>query len=136
MAYGSEAEVAAIQRRYTNNIGLFDTATNPTFARVTTWLTQVSAALDVQLTARGYSTPITEANLNATMDMFTNDMVSVMVEGVRGSGRYAPGSKEIAASGGFYKMLNEEISTYLDMIIIGDSVTAGSSAVTREDGFS
>ncbi len=135
MSYGALAEVAALTPRYAV-AGTFTTSTNPPAARVTVWLTQVSAALDVQLAGRGYSTPITATDLNATMDLFTNDMAALMVEGARGTGRYAPNSKAIAERGGLYALLNNDIADFLDMIIIGDSVTAGSSAVTREDGFS
>lgn len=135
MAYGDKNEVAALVPRYANSSGVFDQVTRPTAAQVSAWLAQISAILDTYLKTKGYSTPITEADLNASLDLFANEEAASIAEGVNGSGRFGPTSQNKKQQGRF-AIIRTDVTDFLDSLLVGNQVTAGSTAVTRTDGFS
>lgn len=134
MSYGDKDETAALVPRYANSAGKFDQVTRPTSAQVTVWLTQVSAVLDAYLATKGYSTPVTEANLNASLDLFANEEVAALAEGVNGSGRFGPTSQNKKQQGR-WAIIRSDVTDFIDSLLVGNQVTAGSTAVTRSDGF-
>lgn len=134
MSYGDKNEVAALVPRYANTSGVFDQLTRPTQAQVTAWLAQISAVLDAYLATKGYSVPVTEANLNAALDLFVNEETAAIAEGVNGSGRFGPTSQNKKQQGR-WAIIRGDVTDFIDGLLVGNVVTAGSSAVTREDSF-
>lgn len=134
MSYGDKNEVAALVPRYANTSGVFDQLTRPTQAQVTAWLAQISAVLDAYLATKGYSVPVTEANLNAALDLFTNEETAAIAEGVNGSGRFGPTSQNKKQQGR-WAIIRGDVTDFIDGLLVGNVVTAGSSDVTREDSF-
>jgi hypothetical protein len=86
-SYGTEAGVAALMRRYTNS-GVFDTTTNPTYATVTSWLSQVSSMVNVALATSGFATPITDADALPALNGFVESMVADLVASANSAGRF------------------------------------------------
>lgn len=117
-SYGSLNEVAALATRYANNAGTFDGTTNPTGARVEKLIDRVSAVVNAYLSQLGFTVPITQTDSKLLMDNIVVEQVTVMVEGIRGSGRYAPSSKAIAQRG-MMSVLTQEIMDYLDAVAVG-----------------
>lgn len=134
MSYGDKNEVAALVPRYANTSGVFDQLTRPTQAQVTAWLAQISAVLDAYLATKGYSVPVTEANLNAALDLFVNEETAAIAEGVNGSGRFGPTSQNKKQQGR-WAIIRGDVTDFIDGLLVGNVITAGSSAVTREDSF-
>jgi len=117
-SYGSLTEIAALVPRYANDAGTFDGSTNPTGTRVEKFIDRVSAVVNAYLSQLGFTVPISQADAKLLMDNIVVEQVTLMVEGVRGSGRYAPNSKQIA-SRGMMSVLTEEVMTYLDAVAVG-----------------
>lgn len=134
MSYGSAKEVAALVPRYADSSNAFTATTRPTLAQVETWIAQVSSVLDAYLATKGYSTPVTETNLNAALDLFVNEEAAALAEGVNGSGRFGPTSQNKKQQGR-WAIIRGDVTDFIDGLLVGNIVTAGSSAVTREDSF-
>jgi len=117
-SYGSTAGVAALTPRYAAVGGDFDGTTNPTLARVENFIDRVSAVVNAYLSQLGFVIPISQADSKLLMDNITLEHVALMVEGVRGTGRYAPTSKAVAGRG-MMSILSEEIRQYLDDVAVG-----------------
>lgn len=105
--YGTEAGVAALVPTLLSGAGVFTANTRPTYAQVTSWLGQVSAMLDSVLAQNGFDTPITEATVTPMLDMFINEEVAAIAEGVNGSGRFGPTGKEPHGKGRFAIILSD-----------------------------
>jgi hypothetical protein len=87
--YGDDEGVAAFTPRFANESGRFDNVTTPTMAQVLTWMTQISAMLDVSLATAGLPAPATSSTVIAMLDGFVNANTSGLVRAVNGQGRYA-----------------------------------------------
>lgn len=99
MPYCTSADVAALTPRYGSKDGDFDELTNPTKARVEGYIANVSAIADSCMANLGFTTPVTAVNVLPILEQLVSETVTVMVEGIRGTGRYAPNSKAIQARG-------------------------------------
>jgi hypothetical protein len=89
MAYGSAAGVAAFTPRYVSReLRQFDAATTPTLTQVDAWRAQISAMLDVSMSAAGLPAPATHADVVPMLDGFVNSSAAWLVETVNGQGRY------------------------------------------------
>jgi hypothetical protein len=135
MAYGTLNEVAAVVPRYADQSGDFTLTTRPNINQVTTWLTQVSGVLDAYLASKGWAVPVTDASLNAALDMFTSEEVAAMVEGANGSGRFGPTAPNQRQQSRF-AIIRQDVTNFIDSLLIGNETRAGSSETTREDGWS
>lgn len=132
-SYGTTSEVAALTPRYANAAGAFDASTNPTLLRVEKFIDRVSAVVNSYLAQLGFTIPVSQADAKLMLDNIVVEQVALMVEGVRGSGRYAPGSKAIA-SRSMMSVLSEEIRDYLDSVAVGLEdlgATRSKSALSR-----
>ncbi len=118
-SYGDAAKLAGLVPRYANRNGRFDATTNPTISRVEGMIDRVSGLVNAYLKKLGFTIPLTNADNVLAMENIVMEITAVMVEGVNGSGRYAPQSKSIAQRGGLFAVLNDEIMTYLDAIAEG-----------------
>jgi len=118
-SYGTTEEVAALVPRYAKAGGAdFATVTNPTLARVEKLIDRVSAQVNAYLSTLGFSIPVSQADSKLVLDNIVVEIVTAMVEGIRGTGRYAPGSKAIAKRG-LGATVSEEIRMFLDDIAPG-----------------
>lgn len=89
-SYGDTSEIAAYCSNWVNASGLFDTTTTPTLLQVESWADQVSSALNSILREHGFVTPVTNADVKLMLDLFVNEEVAMIVEGVHGIGRFGP----------------------------------------------
>jgi len=85
--YGSTTEVAYLARMWTLD-GSWTTATNPTAAQVTTWLTSVSSMVDIALQGAGFVTPVVLAAAVDAIDMLVNGIVADLCHAANSSGRF------------------------------------------------
>lgn len=116
-SYGTVAEVASLAFRYTNS-GSFDTTTNPTAARVEAIIDRVSGVVNAYLAQLGFTIPVSQADAKLMLDNIVVETTAVIVEGIRGSGRFAPNSKAIAQRG-MWQVLTNEIMDYLAAVAVG-----------------
>lgn len=117
--YGSPNQVGAFVPRYVNTSGYFDTTTKPTLAHVQRWLEQVSAMLDMVLEAEGFDTPITTAGVVDALGLFASEEVASIAEGVNGSGRFGPTTKNKSPSGSRFTIIMDDIQTFIKSNAIG-----------------
>lgn len=89
-SYGDVDEIAALVPRYASAQGKFSEATNPTLANVESLADQVSALLNAALSQNGFAIPISQADARLMLDLFVNQEVAALIEGIRGSGRFGP----------------------------------------------
>ncbi|MCB0246295.1 MAG: hypothetical protein KDI12_22965 [Anaerolineae bacterium] len=134
MSYGSADGVAAFVPRYATPNGEFDQTTRPTAVQVTAWLTETSALIDAYIVTKGYSVPATDTTLVSLFDLFVNQEVAAMAEGVNGSGRFGPTNPNQRAESRF-AILNRDMTDYLDSLLIGNQTIAGTVQPDRTDGF-
>lgn len=97
-SYGSVADVAALTPRHADETATFSTATRPTLAQVETYINEVSAIINVLLSADGFAVPVTQADVKLVLDLFVNQEVASIVEGVNGAGRFGPSEKKAGTS--------------------------------------
>jgi len=119
--YGDAANVASLTPRHANASGVFDGTTRPTITYVSTMLTQVSAALNSILAEYGFSTPITaddSDDVKYLLDLFANEEVAAMVEGINGSGRFGPTTKA-PHKRGRWAVIMDDARSFVDGQAIG-----------------
>ena len=89
--YGTAAGVGKlVPKRATADGDTFDNVTSPLLVSVETWLNQVSGIVNTMLRQEGLAIPIAQADAKLAFDMFVQDEVAAIVEGVNGSGRFGP----------------------------------------------
>ena len=96
--YGTTGDVAGIAARYTDSVtGLFTARTNPTLTEVDNLLNRVSGFINICLKGMGFTTPVTSTytQTKEVLDGVAVDFVVQLVEGIRGTGRYAPTNKQL-----------------------------------------
>ena len=101
-SYGTSADVAALTPRYSNGAGDFDEATKPTKTRVEGYIDNVSAIANGCLAQMGFAIPVsavTAPDAVLILKQLVTETVAVIVEGINGTGRYAPTTKQIQARG-------------------------------------
>jgi hypothetical protein len=88
-SYGTEAGVAMLCRRFADpTTALFTTATVPTLAAVTSWLSQISSMVNIALATAGFATPITDADATPAIDGFVNSMAADLAMAANTTGRF------------------------------------------------
>lgn len=110
-SYGSTGGVAALTPRYANGSGVYDGTTRPTLTQVESFIDQVSSLLNVMLSQKGFSTPITNATGLLMLAMFVNEEVAQICEGINGSGRFGPGQKQIGRSR--YQLITADVQDFI-----------------------
>ena len=118
-AYGTTAKVAELTPRYADSSQLdFTNSTTPNLSAVENMLNRLSAMANSHLAGLGFDIPLTQADAVLTVEHIVLELAAQMVEGVRGSGRYAPGNKAIAARG-LIASVNDDLTAYLEGIAVG-----------------
>ncbi|MCP5101003.1 MAG: hypothetical protein GY943_36090 [Chloroflexi bacterium] len=97
---------------------------------------RVSALVNGCMASLGFDIPVTQSDAKLIMDNIVIEDVTFLVEGVRGTGRYAPQSKQIAKRSAI-AIISEEIKTFLEGIAPGlEDMGAGrSTSVMGRVGF-
>lgn len=142
-SYGTSEKVAGYVPRYAASSGDFDASTNPSKARVEGIIDRVSGLVNAYLKSLGFTIPLTNADNVLAMENIVVEISATAIDGIRGSGRYAPNSKAIA-NRGMLAVLNEDIMAYLDAIAEGLEVDEAysqpnnfrSRSPIRSDGYS
>ena len=93
-SYGSTSGVAVLVPRYANASFVFDANTRPTISTVESLIDQVSALANSILASALFQTPVTQPDVKLAIDIFVNEEVAAIAEGINGSGRFGPTSKE------------------------------------------
>lgn len=127
-SYGTSADVAALTPRYATSAGDFDAKTNPTKARVEGLIDNVSAIANGCLANLGFTIPVTDADAVLIVKQLVIETVAVFVEGIRGTGRYAPSSKSIQARGVMTMVYQDVCETLTNMAFGLEQLGADRSA--------
>lgn len=93
-SYGSTSDVAVLVPRYANSSAVFDGTTRPTLTTVESQIDQISGLANSILAQAGFVTPVVQADAKLALDIFVNEEVAAIVEGINGSGRFGPTTKE------------------------------------------
>jgi len=133
MSYGTAAGVGALVPRYANSSVTFDGTTRPTLTTVTAHLASVNSMLDAMLARAGFSVPISDADVLPMLDLFVNEEVAALAEGINGSGRFGPTAKK--PGGSRFAIIMTDIQDFINVNAAGmstmgaarsgQSVTAG-----------
>lgn len=117
-SYGTSADVAALVPRYATESGDFNVNTNPTKTRVEGLIDNVSAMANGCMANLGFSIPVTDADVVLILKQLVSETVAVLVEGIRGTGRYAPSSKAIQ-NRGVMTVVYQDICQTLESMAFG-----------------
>lgn len=116
-SYGDTTSVAHLTPMHTDNsTKLFTTSTRPTLARVESLIDQVSGMVNMFLAENGFTIPVTQADAVLSLSLFVNEEVAGLVEGINGSGRFGPTSKQ---PGGRFGILYSDIENYIKSVANG-----------------
>jgi len=111
-SYGTVIGVAAFVPNYSAG-GNFNAATRPTLTQVESWIDSVSGILNSILAEAGFTIPVTDDDVKDALDFFINQEVASVCEGVNGSGRFGPTSKQVGKQGRFALML-EDVKAFVE----------------------
>jgi len=114
-SYGTVAGVAALTPRYSGSD--FAATTRPALSTVESWIDEISAITNMILANVGFETPISQAQPKLMLDIFVNQEVAAMVEGVNGSGRFGPTAKK--GIGNRFNIIFDDVKDFIDSIAIG-----------------
>lgn len=117
-SYGSLSGVAALVPRYASRGGTWDDTTRPTRAQVVSLIDQVSGILNTILASNGFSIPVTQTQAVNTLNLFVNQEVAAIVEGINGSGRFGPTTKSGGKQGRF-ALVFEDAQMFIEANAVG-----------------
>ena len=127
--------MAALVPRYATTGGVFDTTTRPTLATVETQINQVSGLCNSMLAQAGFKTPITQADAKLALDIFVNEEVAAIVEGINGSGRFGPTTKDPGKSR--FAIILDDLQSFIQSNAVGfENLGAERSKDTVSIGYS
>lgn len=132
-SYGSVTGVADLVPRYATETGTFDTATRPTLSQVETYIDEVSAIVNVILAGEGFTTPVTESTVVMMLDLFVNQEVASIAEGVNGSGRFGPRDKTGTGANRFSLIL-KDFNTFIKDTAVGIERMGAARSYSLIDG--
>lgn len=116
--YGEPNDVGSLVPRWVNASGYFDATTRPTLGQVQGWVNEVSELINVILSSYGFAIPVTQARAVLMLDMFVNQEVAAIVEGVNGSGRFGPTGKQVGKAGRF-ALVTKDVQEFIEAIAVG-----------------
>jgi len=111
-SYGTTGGVSALTPRYATAGGVFDTTTRPTLAQVESLIDQVSGLANSMLAQAGFKTPVTQADVKLALDIFVNEEVAAIAEGINGSGRFGPTMKEPGRSR--FALIMDDLKAFIE----------------------
>lgn len=134
-SYGSTGGVAALTPRYANSSGVFDATTRPTLTTIEQQIDQVSGLANSILAQAGFKTPITQADCKLALDIFVNEEVAAISEGINGSGRFGPTTKEPVKSR--FSLIMDDLKAFVEANAGGfENLGASRSVDTINIGYS
>ena len=86
-SYGLASDVAAMTPRYLSS-GAFTTSTIPSMTQVEAWIDQVSASLNVALSASGFVIPVTQADAKLACAGIVVNAVADLAHFANSAGRF------------------------------------------------
>lgn len=91
----------------------FTTGTVPTLTTVEKLVDEVSAVLNIVLESVGFTVPVPATNKTwrPALNMFTEDEVCAIIEGIHGSGRFGPTTKGPGKSR--FGMIGEDAAAFI-----------------------
>lgn len=122
-SYGSTSGVAVLTPRYANSSGVFDnlgnppTGTRPSLSTVESQIDQISGLANSILAQYGFSVPVKQADAKLALDIFVNEEVAAIVEGINGSGRFGPTTKEPGRSR--FTLIMDDLQTFIKVNVQG-----------------
>jgi hypothetical protein len=127
-SYADTGEVAALVPRYANGSSpsVFDTTTRPTLLQVESLIDQVSAIVNIILSQNNVTIPVTQTDVKLALDMFVNDEVAAIAEGINGSGRFGPTTKEPGRSR--FVMITDDFRDFIENNTLGLSTLGATVA--------
>ena len=91
-SYGDVDEIASLCPRLADAITYkFTTATRPTLTQAESFTDQVSSVLNIMLAEQGFKIPISQADCKLALDLFVNQEVAAIAEGINGQRALRPG---------------------------------------------
>lgn len=118
-SYGDTGEIAGMVPRYANAAGSFDAATRPALAQVESYCDQVSALLNAMLAQKGFAIPVTDSDAKLMLDLFVNQEVASIAEGINGSGRFGPTAQGRTGIGSRFNIIMSDVQDFVDSNAIG-----------------
>lgn len=118
-SYGSIEGVAGLAPRWANSGGDFDETTRPTLENITRWLEGVTSMINMKLQELGFTTPITDDNVMPMLNLFVDEEVASMADGVNGSGKFGPTSMRKAKRGSRWNLIREDVNEFLEDVALG-----------------
>ena len=112
-SYGSLSGVASLVPRYASRGSTFDDTTRPVRTQLIGLIDQVSGLLNGIMAQNGFSIPVTQADVKMMLDLFVNQEVSAIVEGINGSGRFGPTTKTGGKKGRF-ALVFEDVELFVE----------------------
>ena len=91
----------------------------------------MSGTLNSILSQEGFSIPVIQADVKLMLDMFVNQEVAAIVEGINGSGRFGPSSKKVAQSR--FQMIFDDAKAFIESNAVGMArlgATRSNTAIT------
>jgi hypothetical protein len=110
-SYGTPSEVAALVPRYANGVGTFLTTDRPALGQVIVLINQVSSLINGILSQQGFVIPVTQADVKLSLDMFVEEEVAAIAEGINGSGRFGPTTKQPGKSR--FTLIMDDIDSFV-----------------------
>lgn len=112
-SYGDTGEIAALVPRYGNGSGIFDATTRPTLLQVESLTDQVSAVMNSILAGAGFSIPVSDADAKLMLDLFVNQEVAALAEGINGSGRFGPTGGGKQGTGSRFALILTDVQAFV-----------------------
>jgi len=110
-SYGNTTTIAVLTPRWGNSSGVFDTTTQPTLTQCEGFCDQVSGLLNSILAQNGFKIPVTQADCVLVLAMFVNEEVAAIIEGLHGSGRFGPTTKQPGK--GRFALVMDDVQTFI-----------------------
>lgn len=114
-SYGDTGEIAALVPRYTDaTTKLFDATTTPTLITIEQYTDQVSGIVNSYLAQDGFDIPVSQADAKLALDMFVNQEMASLAEGINGSGRFGPTARAQGRGGGRFAVIMSDAKAFVD----------------------
>lgn len=111
-SYGSVLGAAGLVPRYTV-AGTFDATTRPTLTQVESHIDSVSGIVNSMLAQMGFTIPITVDTVKDALDLFVNEEVGAIAEGINGAGRFGPRATDGVTPNRF-KLILEDVRLFIE----------------------
>jgi hypothetical protein len=111
-SYGTTGGVSALTPRYATSGGVFDGTTRPTITIVEAQIDQISGLANSILSQAGFKIPVSQADCKLALDIFVNEEVAAIVEGINGSGRFGPTTKEPGRSR--FQLIMDDLKSFIE----------------------